>query len=498
MRVTNALVRAARLAPGQTATIEGDLRYGWAETRDRVARLAAMLAARGVVAGDRVAVLSANGIGFFEAWFAVPWAGAVIVPLNTRLAVPELDFQLRDAGVALLLHDRGFADTAQQLLRAGAVAAVLEPGSEAIARELAATAPLPEYAGTGALAGIFYTGGTTGLPKGVMLSHANLASMALNLLVHVDFRPGDVLFHAAPMFHLADIGTLFATMAAGTHVFRASFDAATMLSEFQRTGTTHSFTVPVMIERLTREAERGGHRLPDLRYLGYGGSPITEAALERARLALPGVGFLQGYGQTEFPAITCLTAEDHRPGADPLLLRSCGRTCVGNDIRILDEDGRECEAGVVGEIVARGDAVMLGYLGRPEETAAVLRDGWVHTGDAGWMNAQGYVFITDRLKDMIITGAENVYSIEVENALAFHPAVLECAVIGLPDPEWGERVHAVVVLAEGAPRPAEAELAGFCRARIAGYKVPRSFAFREQPLPRSAAGKVLKRELRDG
>ena len=141
---------------------------------------------------------------------------------------------------------------------------------------------------------------------------------------------------------------------------------------------------------------------------------------------------------------------------------------------------------------------MLGYLGRPEETAAVLRDGWVHTGDAGWMNAQGYVFITDRLKDMIITGAENVYSIEVENALAFHPAVLECAVIGLPDPEWGERVHAVVVLAEGAARPAEDELAGFCRARIAGYKVPRSFAFREQPLPRSAAGKVLKRELRDG
>lgn len=500
MRVTNALVRTARMAPNRTAAIEGSSSATWGELADRVARTADVLAARGVAPHSRVAVLANNGIAYFEVWYAVPWCGAVIVPLNTRLALAELDFQLRDASVALLLHDAAFAEHAHALLERGAVPQVLAidgDAPDALPCLASAAPPLKEYRGDGELAGIFYTGGTTGLPKGVMLSHANLTAMAMNLLAHMDFVPGDVLFHAAPMFHLADIGTLFGTMAGGTHVLRPVLDPAGMIEDFAVHGVTHCFTVPVVIERLTMEAAARDLDLSGLRYLGYGGSPMAAASLDRTRVQFPHVKFIQGYGQTEFPAATFLTPEDHARDADPALLRSCGRACMGYDVRILDEEGNECPRGVVGEIVGRGDNVMMGYLGRPEETAEVLRDGWLRTRDAGWMNEDGYIFITDRLKDMIVSGAENVYSIEVENALSYHPAVVESAIVGLPDPEWGERVHAIVVVAADRTPPDEATLREHCRERIAGYKIPKTYELRTEPLPRSAAGKVLKRQLRD-
>lgn len=500
MRVTNALVRTARIAPNRTAVIEGNRSATWAELADRVARTAAVLAAQGVSPYSRVAVLADNGIAYFEVWYAVPWCGAVIVPLNTRLALAELDFQLRDAGVALLLYDPAFREQARALFERGAVSRVLAIGSDApdaLPRLASDTIPLEEYRSDGELAGIFYTGGTTGFPKGVMLSHANLTAMAMNLLAHMDFAPGDVLFHAAPMFHLADIGTLFGTMAGGTHVLRPVLDPGGMIEDFAAHRVTHCFTVPVVIERLTSEAETRGLDLSGLRYLGYGGSPMAAASLDKAREQFPHVRFIQGYGQTEFPAATFLRPEDHAPDADPALLRSCGRACVSYDVRILDEDGNECPRGVVGEIVGRGDNVMMGYLGRPEETAEVLREGWLHTRDAGWMNEDGYIFITDRLKDMIVSGAENVYSIEVENALSYHPAVVESAIVGLPDPEWGERVHAIIVVAADTTPPDDAVLRAHCREWIAGYKIPKTYEFRTEPLPRSAAGKVLKRQLRD-
>lgn len=492
MRVTNALVRASRLAPDAPAAIDEKRSCTWREIADNVSRMAGEFVRRGIEPGATVAVLANNGIPFFMAWYAVPWSGAVIVPLNTRLALAELDFQLRDAQVSLLLHDADFTAQAEELLANGSVAQIM-----AIDAAFDACEPLAEYEGKGALSGIFYTGGTTGLPKGVMLSHSNLTAMAMNLLAHMDFQSGDVLFHAAPMFHLADIGTLFGTMACGVHVFRKILDPARMIEDFAAHEVTHCFTVPVMIERLTAEAAARDLNLSGLQYLGYGGSPMAAASLDKARAQFRGVKFIQGYGQTEFPAATFLSPEDHSPDADPALLRSCGRACYGYDIRIVDEAGNEVPRGTVGEIVGRGDNMMMGYLERPEETAETLRNGWIYTRDAGWMNEDGYIFITDRLKDMIVTGAENVYSIEVENALSYHPAIIESAVIGLPDPKWGERVHAILVVSADSPSPVDQDLRAHCRERIAGYKIPKTFEYRTELLPRSAAGKILKRELRE-
>ncbi|MFC3713016.1 AMP-binding protein [Sphingoaurantiacus capsulatus] len=498
MRISQAIAKAARISAARLATVDETGQRRWGETGNRIARLAAALTAKGLTPGDRVAVLANNSTAFFEIWFAIPWAAGVTVPLNTRLALPELAFQLQDAGVGLLLFSAEYETTAQALLAEGAVSAIVALDGHAegsVSALIEAAAPIAEVAAPTDLAGIFYTGGTTGLPKGVMLSHGNLTAMASNLLAHIDFREGDVLFHAAPMFHLADIGTLFGTMAGGTHVFRRQLDADQMLDDFAAYGVTHCFTVPTIIERMVSSPRSQGRSFEALRILGYGGAPMTSGSQAAARARFPNAGFCQGYGQTEFPAATILTPEDHASG-DAAKLGSCGRTCFGYDIRIVDESGAECPAGEVGEIVGRGDNVMMGYWNRPEETADVLRGGWIHTRDAGRMDANGYITITDRLKDMIVSAAENVYSIEVENALSWHPAVAEVAVVGVPDAEWGERVHAIITLADGAAPPDTAELADFCRQRIARYKVPKSFDFRREPLPRSAAGKILKRELR--
>jgi len=426
-----------------------------------------------------------------------------MVPLNTRLTPRELAFQLCDAGVRVLFYGGEFADVAADLLAQGTVSTLiaLDPGVGPTGHSLAALIASNEcaeeaYSEGSALAGIFYTGGTTGLPKGVMLSHGALRAMAENLLMQIVFVKGDVNFHAAPMFHLADIGTLFATMAGGTHVFRRTFDADVILADIARYCVTHCFTVPTVIERMCRSLLVGSLDLSSLRYLGYGGASMPAASIALARERFPHAGLLQGYGQTEFPAATFLSPAAHLIGADETKLRSCGQVCYGYDIRIVDDAGKEVPRGTVGEIVGRGENMMSGYWRRPEETAEVLRDGWIHTRDAGFMDDEGYVYITDRLKDMIVSGAENIYSIEVENALSWHPAVLETAVIGVPDQKWGERVHAVVVIKRDVAAPDGRELADFCRQRIAGYKVPKSFEFRDEALPRSAAGKILKGKLR--
>jgi acyl-CoA synthetase (AMP-forming)/AMP-acid ligase II len=500
MRITQGLTRAASVRPDGVATIDGARRRSWREVEQRVARLAAALRSIGIGEGDRFAVLSQNCDRFYETYYAAAWAGAVIVPLNTRLALPETEFQLDDCGAKALFFSREFADMAADLKRQNGSRTFVgldgdeSPADHAYERLVDEASPIPD-AGRGGddLAAIFYTGGTTGLPKGVMLGHRNLTAMATNLIMAIKIDEDCVNLHSAPMFHLADIGTFMTTMVAGTHVFVRRLVDTDMLDAIAEHRVTHVFTVPAVIDRLA--VDGAGRDLSALKFLGYGGAPMPPAILDRARARFPHVEFGQGFGMTEMGAATFLGPRHHRSTADPEKLTSAGQPCFGYEIRIVGPEGNELPRRSVGEIVGRGDNVMLGYWNRPEETASALRDGWMHSGDIGFMDEGGFLYINDRLKDMIVTGAENVYSIEVEHAISRHPAVAECAVVGIPDERWGEGVHAIVVLKPGAALTFE-ELVQFCRQRIAGYKCPRSLEIHAHPLPRSAAGKIRKVELR--
>ncbi|MES2032778.1 MAG: long-chain fatty acid--CoA ligase [Pseudomonadota bacterium] len=501
MRLTQTLRRAVLVRPDATATIDGDRVRTWREVHDRVQRLSGALRGLGVKVGDRVAILANNSDAYFEAYFGILWSGAVIVPLNTRLAPAETRFQLEDAGVTVMLFGEEFAETAAilkpQLPGIGAwigIDGADAPADHLLEDLIAAGAAVPEIMRKAEdLAGIFYTGGTTGLPKGVMLTHRSLSAMAVNLTMSLKVDETIVNLHSAPMFHLADIGTFMATMVGGAHVFVRKLDENVMLDLIERWGITHIFTVPAMIDRLARHPKAAAAR--QLKVLGYGGAPMPLGTYDVARAAFPEVDFVQGFGMTEMGAHTFLSAEHHRPGADPEKMKSVGQPAYGYEIMIVDEAGNEVPRRQLGEIVGRGDNMMIGYWNRPEETAKALRDGWMWSGDAGFMDEAGFVYITDRFKDMIVSGGENVYSIEVENVVSRHPAVAECAIIGVPDEKWGERVHAVVVLKPGEILALE-ELSVHCRAEIAGYKTPRSLQVLSEPLPRSAAGKVLKTELR--
>ena len=503
MYVTQGLHRAVRHTPDLPATVFGDRVRSWRESAERVARLAAALLELGVAPGDRVGILALNSDVYHEVLLAVPWADAVVVPANTRWSPAEIAFSLQDSGTAILVVDDTFAPMVPGLrAEAPVLRTVLHAGPgptpdgaldvEAL---IAGHDPVPDVRrGGGALAGIYYTGGTTGRPKGVMLSHANLLTSALGSAASGAFMtPGGRFLHAAPMFHLAD-GAAWAARTAlgGSHVMLPHFTPAAAAEAIERHRVTDVLLVPTMVQMLVDSPDAAGADLSSVRHLLYGASPISEAVLERAAARLPEAEFTQAYGMTELsPVATLLNAADHRVAR---LRRSAGRAAPHSEVRIVDEDDREVPTGTVGEIVCRGGHVMLGYWNRPEETAAALRGGWMHTGDGGYLDDEGYLFVVDRIKDMIVSGGENVYSVEVENALARHPAVASCAVIGVPDDDWGERVHAVVVPAAGTD-PTAAELREHVKEHIAGYKAPRTVEFAES-LPLSGAGKVLKRELR--
>lgn len=504
MRLTQAIRRAASVNPDGPATIDGERIRTWREVQDRVARLASGLAGLGVKSGDRVAILAHNCDSYFEAYFGILWAGAVMTPLNTRLAPPELAFQLDDAGADILLFGREFAGMVQQVQAASGRPRTLV-GLDEDARGASMTHESLIAGSTPAedierrnedLAGIFYTGGTTGLPKGVMLSHLNLSSMATNLIMACKIDEDCVNLHAAPMFHLADIGIVMVTMVGGTHVFCRHLDDDSILSLAERHRVTHIFTVPAVIDRLAKNPRAAAADLSSLKLLGYGGSPMPAGTYHAARTRFPSVGFVQGFGMTEMAAHTFLAPRHHLAGGDPERLKSAGQVCYGFELKVVDADGVEVPRGQIGEIIGRGDNVMMGYWNRAEETRQALRGGWMHSQDVGYMDEAGFIFITDRLKDMIVSGAENVYSIEVESVISRHPAVDECAVIGVPDEKWGERVHAIVVLRAGASLTLD-ELQAFTRLSIAGYKCPRSLDIHALSLPRSAAGKVLKTALRE-
>jgi long-chain acyl-CoA synthetase len=491
--LADALRRAEHLHGHTTAVVCGNVRLDYRAFAARCRRLAGGLAGMGVAPGDRVAVLMQNCHRYLDAYFAVPGMGAVIVPLNNRHAVPEHRYILEDAGVRVLLVDEAHAAVAEQLRSCVDRVVVAPRDYEQLLAE-STELPLSGPGDENDVAGLYYTGGTTGRSKGVMLTHRNLVLNAFHITMALGYTDADVYLHAAPMFHLADGASTYAiTWVGGRHVFVPGFEPGAVLDAIETEKVSCTIWVPTMINAVVNDARAAVTDFGSMRIIAHGGAPIAEDLLQRAFSTFQ-CSFAQVYGMTEAaPLLTVLPDEETLVG-DPRL-RSAGREGVGCEVTVRRPDGSLCEPGEIGEIVARGPNFMLGYWNKPQETAQALRDGWYWSGDGGYMDEEGYVYIVDRLKDMIVSGGENVYSIEVENALCSHPAILEAAVIGVPDEQWGERVHAVVVLRPGQDAP-EAELQEHCRALIAGYKIPRSVEFTDA-LPKSGAGKILKRELRD-
>ena len=508
MSILAGLSRALQINRHGVATNHQGRQRSWAEFADRVARFAAALRALGVEHETRVAILALNSDRYLDYYYAVPWAGGLVVPLNVRLAAPELIEILNDAGAEILIVDEAMS-ALLPALRAGLKSVrrvVLIDGGppaldEGVALEaiIGAARPVePATAPPGAPYGLFYTDGTTGRGKGVILTHAGITANAMNMIAEIGFDESSVYIHAGPMFHLADSAATFGvTMCGGSHVFVGRFDPILALETIQGSRATHSVMVPTMINMMVNSPAIATTDVSSLRLLMYGGAPMPEALLRQAMATLPGCGFLQAYGMTELSPVATFLSPDYHAVDGPRAgrLRSAGRAAHSVEIRIVDDQDREVPRGTVGEIVVRGPMVMQGYWQQPELTARTLRGGWMHTGDLASMDDEGFVFIVDRAKDMIITGGENVYSAEVENAVCQHPAVAMCAVIGIADAQWGERVHAVVV-----PKPGQTvtpdEIVGHCRSLVGGYKVPRSVEIRTEPMPISGAGKVLKTVLR--
>jgi acyl-CoA synthetase (AMP-forming)/AMP-acid ligase II len=506
-QITQFLRRAVQTNRHGTATVCGDRRQDWGTFASRAARLAGALAGLGFRPGDRIGILALNSDRYLECFFGLAWGGFIFVPINTRLAPPEVVYWLADSGCSGLMLDDAFQGMLHEVQpHTPAIRHVIHIGDASTpAGQLgyealvAAAETVPDAGRRGDdLAGIFYTGGTTGRSKGVMLSHANILANAQNTLPGAEAGLDTRYIHAAPMFHLADGAmTFLVTAFGGTHYFLPRFDPGAMLSLVAEHRITHALIVPTMINMLVHHPDISRHDLSSLRKVLYGASPMPEAVIRRALAVLPQTQFTQAYGQSEAsPVMTLLPSEYHCfEGRYAGRMKSAGLAVLGCEIRIHDADDNEVPRGTVGEICGRGPLVMLGYWQQPELTAQTLRNGWLHTGDGGYMDEDGFVYLVDRIKDMIVSGGENVYSAEVEEALYQHPAVAECAVIGVPDETWGERVHAVVRFKAGM-HATETELIAACHTRIANYKCPRSVVIREEPLPLSGAGKILKTELR--
>jgi acyl-CoA synthetase (AMP-forming)/AMP-acid ligase II len=509
MRLHDFLDYQAREQGEAMFAIHGDRRITYREAQAESNRIANALAGAGMQIGDRIAILSRNSIEYLLVYLAAARAGVVSVPLNYRLAPLEWSYILNDSGARGLLAAGEFSqavDTVRNTLKTVEHFVAMDvpgaPGWEGYHDWVMDYSAAPPDQRVTADHDLFhlYTSGTTGRPKGAVLTHRAVSTHLVQMGLAHTIPPGERLLVVAPMFHVAALnaGALPCLAAGGCLYLQADFNPAEVVRALSEENIGMAILVPAMIQAcLTAVPDAAQRRYDDLRLIHYGASPIAEQTLRRAMEVFQ-CQFSQGYGMTEMTAaITILSWSDHQRALKhaPGLLLSAGRPILGTEVCIVDSHDTPLPPGTIGEILARGPQMMTRYWNQPEATAEALRGGWMHTGDAGVMDPDGYLYIQDRVKDMIVSGGENVYPRIVEEVLYQHPAVAEAAVIGVPDERWGETVKAVVVLRRGATATAE-EIIEFCREKIGGFERPRSVDFTDA-LPRTPSGKVLKRILRE-
>jgi len=505
--------RAATYFGDKVGVIDGDRRFTYRSYAERTHRLANALVGLGIAPGERVSFLTYNTHHLLEAYYGVLEAGAVLNPVNVRLTAHEIAYILDHAGSRLVAFHRDFLPLVEAIapgLTSRPRFVVIEGEAGGLADDeyealVAGGSPEPRHppVDENATAELFYTSGTTGLPKGVALTHRALYLHSLFAEVGLGFTEDDVVLHVVPLFHVNGWGVPhFLTMVGGRHVMLRRFDPVALMELVERHGVTRLLGVPAIFNAVLHSHERARFDLSSLRQLIIGGAPASPALVSALEAEI-GVQAIVGYGLSETSPILTLAqprrtlTESEPPGRRLERQAMTGWPIPGVAIRVTDSEGADVRADgeQIGEIVVRGNSVMAGYYRDPDATAVALRDGWLRTGDMATIDEAGYVLIKDRSKDIIIRGGENLSSVEVENALSAHPAVLECAVVAAPDERFGEAPVAIVVLKPGATATV-AELRAHCRKRLARFKVPREFHFRES-LPKGGTGKILKAELRE-
>lgn len=514
MNIPFILEKALSLYPDKEAVVCRDKRFTYRQFGDRVYRLASFLHSNGVGMGDRVAILHQNSHEFLESYFAAAQLGAILNPLNFRLSPKELSFILKDSGATLLITSNRFGDQVQSLMEMkSGLNQIIWTGLEKIPTsvesvryeevlrgESAIPPPTPDISDDD-VAHLYYTSGTTGRPKGVMLSHRNVYIHALASIAELRLSDHDNWIHVAPLFHLADAWATFAiTWVGGKHVVISDFDPSLVFSTIQQERVTITNMIPTMLNILVNTPGVESYDFSTIRAILSGGAPIAPEVVKKIIETFK-CDYIQTYGMTETsPYLSMSILKENLACLSPekqfVYKAKTGRPFMGVLLKVVREDGTEVtpDNREVGEIIVKGDIVTRGYWNRPEETADAIKNGWLYTGDMAVIDNEGYINIVDRKKDMIITGGENVYSVEVENALYAQPCILEAAVVGVPDPKWGEAVKAVVVLKPGHTATEEG-IIHHCKRQIAGYKAPKSVDLVSE-LPKTGSGKIYKEGLR--